>query len=197
MGFRAFGSLPKHNILVGFSLFRSLQCWQPHTTYRSTEPYENSPNPSTLLKIHYSIVLPSNPGLPHSLNRSNFYTQTLKALSFSPMHAICLVHLILLHLITLICTQNISWSPHYEIFSSPLLLHLRPTDFHRILLVNNLSLLLFQQHRLGWYMTVELAARWLETVWLFAWWDWQNSWKFQAGYLVCRLRLLHNNSTDT
>jgi hypothetical protein len=123
------------------------------------------------------------------------------------MHAICFIHLILLHLITLVCTGNTHHkASHYEIFSSPLLLHVRPTDiFHRIMFLNNLSLLLFQQHRLGWHMTEDLAARWLEAVCLFIRWDWQNSWKIsgrvsglqteiaaklQARYLVCRLRLL-------
>jgi hypothetical protein len=61
------------------------------------------------------------------------------------MHAIHFIHLILLPLITLVCTKNT-----HKSFSSPLLLHVRPTDiFHRIMFLNNLSLLLFQQHRLG------------------------------------------------
>jgi len=143
MDFRAFRSLPKHSISVGFNLFSSLQCSQLHTTYHSPEPDESRPTPSTLLKIHNSIFFPSNHSLPSGLNCSNFHTQTLKALSFPPMHAIRFVHLILLHLITLICTENTHHkASHYEIFSSPLLLHVRPIDiFHRIMFVNNLSLL--------------------------------------------------------
>jgi hypothetical protein len=119
MDFQAFGSLPKHSIFVGFNLFSSLQCSQPHTNYHSPEPDESSPTHSILLKIYNSIFFPSNPGLPTGLNHSNFHTQTLKAFSFPPMHAICLVHLNLLHLITLICTENISWSSSIWNFLQP------------------------------------------------------------------------------
>jgi len=130
MDFWAFESVPKHSIFVGFRLFSSLQCSQQHITYYSPQPDESSPTPSTLLKIHNSIVFQSKPSLLSGLIRSNFHTQTLKVFSFPPMHAICLVHLILLHLITLICTENILWSSSlWNNLQSPL----TSTQAHRYL----------------------------------------------------------------
>jgi hypothetical protein len=72
---------------------------------------------------------------------------------------------------------------------APLLLHLRPTDiFHRILFLNNLNLLLFKQHiQLKNYQ----QGGWKQFPDLYDGTDRING-IFQAGYLVCRLRLLKN-----
>ena len=63
------------------------------------EPDQSSPW-SHFLKIHLNIIPHLHLGLPSGLFPSGFPTKTLYTLLLSPIHAICPVHLILLHLIT-------------------------------------------------------------------------------------------------
>jgi hypothetical protein len=78
----------------------SLPCWEEPST--GTYPEPNQPNPyHTILslKMHFNIINPPTSYLLSGLFPSRFPTNILHAFLFSPIHATCPAHLILLDLI--------------------------------------------------------------------------------------------------
>ena len=85
----------------------SIPCSQESATFPCLQPYESSPRPPKLFKLHFSIILLSMSSshflIPCQVH--TFYpppTKQLDASLFSPTRATCLTTLIFLDLITLI-----------------------------------------------------------------------------------------------